>query len=585
MDVRNRITRDFDEIIRLLENQLDKLRVFRFDSKYRSLLGDSFVESLGKWEKDILSRKEDPFTIVVCGEFKRGKSSLINALLEEDVVPANVTAETVTLNRISYGSHANEAVLSKGKRLQLSDEEMKRENLESIMKDSSISFKEIEIHRPIPFLKEAVIIDTPGLGDSMQDFSEMVEEVLSQADAVIYVFSVNYPLSQTEQLFLKTVILPQKYTTLMLAGNYLDMLNSQKDYDRMEELLMKRIHGLLPDQKPWMVSALDERCRQLNEERPNPRQAAALEEHFDQFRNELMRLTEEKKDTVLPDRMQRMFRNMLEELSENLQALENGLNMSLQDAKEAAERVHEQKEHQIQTHEENSSRIDECISWMKTQSREWMDELLNQMQNEVSKLNDVPAEDLSKYYTFYCIDTIQEGINRCLEYHTMMLYDELENISGELAKKVSGTAVNSSCGFRFTLDNRTWTRGDNVSYVISKVNSLALLSLVADGIAGAMRQKELSKKTPDILRSIGSQFPGLRVSAEQAIESSYSQMADNAKKQLSEYYSERIHKAEEFASQSEMVARQNEEQKDEIRKAINEIRSVFHEIEEELEGV
>ena len=37
--IENRITYDPDEITRLLENQLDKLKVFRFDSRYRSLLG------------------------------------------------------------------------------------------------------------------------------------------------------------------------------------------------------------------------------------------------------------------------------------------------------------------------------------------------------------------------------------------------------------------------------------------------------------------------------------------------------------------------------------------------------------------
>ena len=77
--IENRITYDPDEITRLLENQLDKLKVFRFDSRYRSLLGESFINLAARWEKDILSRRNDPFTLVVCGEFKRGKSSLINS--------------------------------------------------------------------------------------------------------------------------------------------------------------------------------------------------------------------------------------------------------------------------------------------------------------------------------------------------------------------------------------------------------------------------------------------------------------------------------------------------------------------------
>ena len=454
MEMQNRITWDPDEMIRLLENQLDRLKVFRFDSRYRSLLGEGFTELLARWEKDILSRRDDPFTLVICGEFKRGKSSLINALLGEDVTPVNVTAETVTLNRISYGPHSNEAVLSGGKHLRLSDEEMQRDHLENLMRQSGFSFRQIELQRPNEFLKKAVVVDTPGLGDSMQDFTEMVEEALAQADAVVYVFSVNYPLSQTEQLFLKTMIVPQRYTDLLLVGNYLDTLNSEEDYGRIKKLLASRIQNLLPGQEPWLLSALDERCRQLGEERPNPEMAGALAEHFDRFRAELNRLAEEKKETILPDRMQRLARGMIAELSENLTAMEEGLQMSSQDVKAAMDRVEEQKETQIQNQEEAGRRIDRLIETMKGESREWMGELLDAMQQEVGSLGDIPAAELSKYYTFYCIDTIQEAMNRCIEQHTLYLYDLLEEISADLSAKLSRTAVNSSYGFRFTLDNR-----------------------------------------------------------------------------------------------------------------------------------
>ena len=154
--IENRITYDPDEITRLLENQLDKLKVFRFDSRYRSLLGESFINLAARWEKDILSRRNDPFTLVVCGEFKRGKSSLINALLGEDVTPVNVTPETVTLNRISYGGRGNEAVLSGGRRIRLADEELLRESLERLAAQLGEPIKQVEIRRPAELLREAI---------------------------------------------------------------------------------------------------------------------------------------------------------------------------------------------------------------------------------------------------------------------------------------------------------------------------------------------------------------------------------------------------------------------------------------------
>ena len=585
MNMQHRITYDPDEIIRILEKYIDRLKVYRFDSRYRSLLGETFTELLSRWETDILNRKNDPFTLVVCGEFKRGKSSLINALLGEEVVPVNVTTETVTLNRITYGAHANEAVLPGGRHMHLSDEEMQKENLEKLMRQEKTPFRQIEIKRPIEFLKYAAVIDTPGLGDSMRDFSELVEDALAQADAVLYVFSVNYPLSQTEQLFLKTMIVPQKYTDLLLVGNYLDMLGSEKDYERMSDLLVSRIRNLLPEQKPWLVSALDEQCRQMGEERPNPEMEEKLGEYFDRFREKIGQMVEEKKETILPDRMQRMMRGMAAELSESLRALEEGLKMSSQDVQAAMERVQRQKEQQIRVQEEAGQRIDFLLGQSVEECRAWMGELLDKMQQEVKTLADVPASELSKYYTFYCIDTIQEGMDKCIEYHTLRLYDLLEEISGELSAKLSKTSLDHSYGFRFTMDNHTWTKGDNVSYIVSKIGGLALLSLVADGITGAMRQKEMEKKTPDILGSVQKQYGNLRASVDQTIDSVYGRLGENAKKQLAEYYGEKIRSAQEQVEQSAMVARQDEEHKEEIREAISEIRKILDEIQEELEGM
>lgn len=585
MSIQHRITYDPDEIIRILEKYIDRLKVYRFDSRYRSLLGETFTELLSRWEADILNRKNDPFTLVVCGEFKRGKSSLINALLQEEVVPVNVTTETVTLNRITYGVHANEAVLQGGRHMHLSDEEMQKENLEKLMRQEKTPFRQIEIKRPIEFLKYAAVIDTPGLGDSMQDFSELVEGALAQADAVLYVFSVNYPLSQTEQLFLKTMIVPQKYTDLLLVGNYLDMLGSEKDYERMNDLLVSRIRNLLPDQKPWLVSALDEQCRQMGEERPNPEMEEELGEYFDRFREKISQIVEEKKETILPDRMQRMMRGMAAELSESLCALEEGLKMSSEDVQAAMKRVQSQKEQQIRVQEEAGQRIDCLLGQSVEECRAWMGELLDKMQQEVKTLADVPASELSKYYTFYCIDTIQEGMDKCIEYHTLRLYDLLEEISGELSAKLSKTSLDHSYGFRFTMDNHTWTKGDNVSYIVSKIGGMALLSLVADGITGAMRQKEMEKKTPDILGSVHKQYGNLRVSVDQTIDSVYGRLGENAKKQLAEYYGEKIRSAQEQVEQSAMVARQDEEHKEEIREAISEIRKILDQIQEELEGM
>lgn len=233
-------------------------------------MGEALVERIVQWDQQIRRRKNDPYTLVVCGEFKRGKSSLINALLGADVVKTNVTAETVTLNRIQYGPHQNVVRLSQGRQLTLSDDELERDALEPLMQQTGETFRQIDLQRPLEFLKQVTIIDTPGLGDSLKDFSSLVDQALGQADAVVYVFSVRYPLAAERAAFPEAAVIPQKYTDLSLVGNYADTIHSDSDLTRLEDMLTQRIQDLLPGQKPWWLSALDERCRQLGETRPNP---------------------------------------------------------------------------------------------------------------------------------------------------------------------------------------------------------------------------------------------------------------------------------------------------------------------------
>ncbi len=576
MEWNERITYDPKELIQLMEHRLDKLRLFQYDARYRELLGPVFIEKLVSWEKNIKGRRDDPFTIVVCGEFKRGKSSLINALLGEDAVTTNVTTETVTLNRLSYGSHSNEAVLPGGRRMRLSDEELERRNLEKLVQQAGGKIQQLELKRPIGLLQQVTIIDTPGLGDSLKDFSSLVGQALQQADAVIYVFSVSYPLSRTEQFFLKTEVLPQKYTDIFLVGNYADMLRNEEEYGRMRELLLQKTKDLLPGLTPWMLSALDERCAQQGQERPNALLEGLLGEQFAKFLETLQRRIGERRELVLPDRMQRMFQGMEQDLSEILSAMEEGLAMESKDAGLAMEKLKSQWEQQAKEQEEVFARLDSKILGQKAEAYQQVETLLGRMREEVDTLGDMEAEEITKYYTFYCIDTLQEAMNRCLDLHMQELYEMLESLTGEPAKGLPELG-HSRYQFRFALDNRTWTKGDNVSYMISKVNA-GFLSVVADGIAGAMRKKEMAGKTPELLGKIKEQYTGLHVSCLKAVEGLYGKMSENMKKQLDGYYGSKTQAAKEQAEQSAMVARQDAGKKAEIQEAIAQVWEILGEI-------
>nr|MDE6762814.1 dynamin family protein [Oscillospiraceae bacterium] len=93
-----------------------------------TILGDEFAEHLRDWDAAITKRRTEPFSLVVLGDFKRGKSTIINAILGKSIAPVNVAPETFTINSISYSETPNaEAVLKNGQRLSLTADAVVRE--------------------------------------------------------------------------------------------------------------------------------------------------------------------------------------------------------------------------------------------------------------------------------------------------------------------------------------------------------------------------------------------------------------------------------------------------------------------------
>ena len=582
----NRITYDGTEVVHLLTAGLDKLSPIRYDSKYKDLLGENVVEKLNQWENVIRRQKDEPLTIVVCGEFKRGKSSLINALLGEDIVTTDITTETITINKVCYGAHANEIVLEGGKRIRLSDEELKSEKLRELLKDAHGS-NQLILKRPIEILQSATIIDTPGLGDSMSDYTEDVAQALQMADAVIYVFSIAYPLSTQEQYFIKTCILPQKYTDFILVGNYADMMESPEDMEHVRETVCKRIGDVIPDAQPVLVSALDERNRQLEQARPNPVMCACLEESFEKLRQKLATLLEDKRDFVIPDRVQRMIASMIADVKGETDAIEEGLKLNAQQAAEKAKENRQLKKDKQKEQQAIFDMIDKKTEVYRADAVEWIETVITLMEKDADTLlNKVSTDDIKRFYTLFCVETLQEAFNRCSEDYLSCVYDELAQISPELTKSFSFDCAALSPRFIFEVNNNTYTVGDKIAFAGSIVGSqlgTGFLSMVTDYIGGLKREKEINQKAPDYIASIKKQLSGLHSNVLPALSKEYKDVSNRAKEQILAYFDNEMAQMEAVAQQAVSVSARDEQTKEEIRQAIEYLNAVLAELAQQLD--
>lgn len=582
MDFQERITVSSTDIIEKLERNLDELRRFRYDNEYRRLLGDTMIRHLETWESSIRSRRKDPFTIVVAGEFKRGKSTFINALLGEETLVTDVTPETVTMNVLSYGLHKNEAVLSGGRRMTLSDDELSRSAIERISGEVRERIRRLEITRPNEILRDIRIIDTPGLNDidtSDQNLDAIVAEAMAQADAVVYLYTVTAPLSRSEQMYIRYSILPQNYTKLFLVGNACDQMRTEENLGAIWETMKKRTEILLPGERIYLISALNEILRVNGESLPDIEINAALEEEFSALKKDIRTLIEEKKTTVAADRMLRLTRQMVEELTADIENIKKGLELTDAELEQERGKLRSEEDSQSEKLNEAVAQIRDTVEEMRVEAGKWMDRLLGRMEGE--DLSAYSAQDLGQYYSYYCVELLETLLRSSLEYHREELLEKLSGISGQLSSGLAGMyAAGDDVSFAFRVNNTTWTRGDSVTMAISMVGGS--VSAIADLIGSFTRKKEIDNAQSSVVSAIKAKYPALRKEAALRIAASYKPLTDAACKLIGEYYQEQIDRAHETMAQYEEASAKRGEDREKVLAAVEELRAAMNTFSEQI---
>jgi len=139
--------------------------------------------------------------VLVAGEAKRGKSTLINALLGRDVLPSGVTPLTAVATTVRYGDDVRaEVVFRDGHEEQhplsaLADfvTEVRNPRNERMVAG-------VTVYLDAPVLAGGVeLVDTPGTGSVFQWDTEAAYEALRTMDAAVFVLAADPPVSASER--------------------------------------------------------------------------------------------------------------------------------------------------------------------------------------------------------------------------------------------------------------------------------------------------------------------------------------------------------------------------------------------------
>ena len=263
------------------------------DSRYPALT-DNFRHA-----KDCIEHPS--YDIVVCGEMKKGKSSLLNAIIGRDILPVANQVATSQVFRISNSeTESFELVFSDGSRKRISQDQLSEygSQVEANLYGSHEKEFEgkmldyIQVNIPVEFLPEGVnLIDTPGLGAVYKSHEFITQNYVRKAAAVLFVFDPERPLVDLEREFIKKVL--EVTPHIMFVMTKIDMYNNSEwtnQLNRTKESLGKLFEQYnKPAPEVYHMSSVL-LAKAAKEEEPDFRAEEVTKSMFPAVKDELMRL-------------------------------------------------------------------------------------------------------------------------------------------------------------------------------------------------------------------------------------------------------------------------------------------------------
>ncbi|MDR2728791.1 MAG: dynamin family protein, partial [Chitinispirillales bacterium] len=230
-----------------------------FDEMVRSAL--AFCEPLGEdfthYRNQLLELKtrlsKGRLHFAVLGQFNRGKSTFINALLGMKTLPSSVLPLTSVPTIIEYGTKQSCTIrfLNGKEDLVVKDCGERIENTlrqfvaEENNPQNRFGVKDAVVTCDSPLLNNGtVLIDTPGFGSTHLHNTQTTLDLLAECDAALFLLSADPPMTQTEMDFLRQV--KTHVPRLFFALNKVDLLTEDglEEVDTFIKKILNRELGL-----------------------------------------------------------------------------------------------------------------------------------------------------------------------------------------------------------------------------------------------------------------------------------------------------------------------------------------------------
>ncbi len=228
------------ELLAEISNTIDKLQFLNMPNyKVSEDLKKRWDLKLKKFFADIDNYQKNEFPVVVLGRWNSGKSTLINAILGEEILPSANKEMTSILTKIYYGE---------GKEVIIQFDEGKYQTIQRMEMKDYINFrgnkyseklKQIDVRSNSSFLKSGLcILDTPGLSSINELNNNIAFDIMPKANSVLLTFS-GLDVGGDDNLNLIEQVLRLNYDNLyniIFIITKSDLLSEEESLDAKESL-------------------------------------------------------------------------------------------------------------------------------------------------------------------------------------------------------------------------------------------------------------------------------------------------------------------------------------------------------------
>ncbi len=415
--------------------------------------------------------RDGRITVVVLGEFNHGKSTVVNALLGEDVLPVGITPTTAVITHLVHGDRKKITVKPPNDGEEYTIKMSELEDVVTHEEGTEGSEPEyIEIQHPNAFLGDGlVLVDTPGVNDISRQKVEITYGYLPRADVILYVLDATQVLKKSEVTFIKDRLLKANRDRIVFVLGKVDAL-SEEDAKEVELYARERLEGLIGPVELFAFSARNAlEARKKGEEAP---------EEFEKFHNHLTQYLNDQRSMIILQSAVGGGLRITSLLSQNLSIKKQGYLLASDELEKRITAVQGKLNESRALIAQNLDKIDDSVGGIAATARHNLRQFVNGFAEALpQEIEKADAKDVKRYLPTFIQDQFKDFIERegyVIAGNLEELAEEIIEITNESLKDTM-TSVRDELGLQGELNLEVDTIAYDASVFALGVAGFAML--------------------------------------------------------------------------------------------------------------